>query len=1114
MVCGLYMPLWAQAPVEVPDVIPPSPTSAALGKYGDVPTDLHHGTPNISIPLYEIVVDDIRVPISLSFHASGHKVGEQASWVGLGWSLNAGGVVNRSMRGKPDEDGYFGTMTEILDFEQRDLLQYLWKWHRPDNLDYLQQEYLKKLASEVTELLIKLAATNPGSAQYAQVSQEFDEKVQEYEDYRDDLATAIPLPDEYFEMKDWMYNVTIQNSDTKADIFRYNFPGGSGKFMFKADESIVQIPYQDHLITPLNLNAPCSNCIGTLGGFRIVNTEGVEYRFNQEETTEVQYPQDVPVTEPNQYESSWYLDHILSGKSGKLVSFHYSTVQPEYADRLFSQSITEVVHGPSVESTNLNPVETVLINRVRYLTSVTWEGGTVEFITAPGRFDRVDGAGNILKEVIIKDKGDNIIKSYVLEYNNGDTNIHTTSANYLDNHLQLTSVTEKNRDGDLMPPYEISYFPNVPSRDSKARDHDGFYNGIENNPHLVADYINVNGVHVTGADRSPYALLSRAGMVQQLKYPTGGHTKFDYENHDINSSGLNYETNSSVIFVEKCDVDDILFPDLGIIGLECIDTKTEYITIPADAVNSKIFINSSYGITNPSINDPNDFYVRIYDSSNTLIFSQSSFENTVNSDILPVDETYRIELHSNIEYTKISFRLEFDIPVAGPNTIMFGGLRIAAITDYAKDSNGIIRQVKKKEYEYVNRLLGGVSSGMPLTRISPDYTNEVYKYIDWQTGLYLYRTHSSSVSSFELFGGGQVVYLEVREKEVGNGFTDYIYSNQRDDSDVILMELPFGQSSVISGYPQSMSLSSSAWKRGHLLEQKVYNESEELKSWLQNDYSYVLIDSTKSFSYETVYDDLPPSQIFSWSIDRQNSGWARLNSTTTRTYEDGIENTMTVTNIYDSDSSFILPTGREHVLDGPNNYSETFLYLNDRINHIISPVTQISRYDDQDLLLSEDVYTYINGKVQSIEKYIGNSTAPNYTTTLSEYNGLKPSYVEDPSGVDMVYLWAYDETLPVARISNATYTEITTALGTDLTVLESSFDNAWIKARLLSLQGSLSSLQNMTIYLHQQGVGLTETIDENGRSTYYIYDSFNRLLHVKDHEGNYLQQYEYNYEND
>jgi hypothetical protein len=101
------------------NVIPPSPTAAALGKYGEIPVSLYTGVPNISIPLYEINEGDIKLPISLSYHASGIKVEEIASNVGLGWSLNAGGVITRTVRGADDDGrdgqvGYFYAHTNLI----------------------------------------------------------------------------------------------------------------------------------------------------------------------------------------------------------------------------------------------------------------------------------------------------------------------------------------------------------------------------------------------------------------------------------------------------------------------------------------------------------------------------------------------------------------------------------------------------------------------------------------------------------------------------------------------------------------------------------------------------------------------------------------------------------------------------------------------------------------------------------------------------------------------------------------------------------------------------------------------------------------------------------------
>ena len=86
----LIHPLWGQGQVNIQTPIPNEPTAAALGEYGEVPVSLHTGVPNISIPIFEVKGKKLSLPISLSYHAGGIKVEEVASWVGLGWSLQAG----------------------------------------------------------------------------------------------------------------------------------------------------------------------------------------------------------------------------------------------------------------------------------------------------------------------------------------------------------------------------------------------------------------------------------------------------------------------------------------------------------------------------------------------------------------------------------------------------------------------------------------------------------------------------------------------------------------------------------------------------------------------------------------------------------------------------------------------------------------------------------------------------------------------------------------------------------------------------------------------------------------------------------------------------------------
>lgn len=81
----------------------PSPDAAALAKYAEAPVSLYTGTPEITIPIYEIKDHNLSLPVSLNYHGGGNKVEEAAPRTGLGWTLDAGGVVTRTIRGVPDD---------------------------------------------------------------------------------------------------------------------------------------------------------------------------------------------------------------------------------------------------------------------------------------------------------------------------------------------------------------------------------------------------------------------------------------------------------------------------------------------------------------------------------------------------------------------------------------------------------------------------------------------------------------------------------------------------------------------------------------------------------------------------------------------------------------------------------------------------------------------------------------------------------------------------------------------------------------------------------------------------------------------------------------------------
>lgn len=91
-----------QVPSFIRGIIPPSPQAAELARYAEYPVGYSSGIPSISVPLYEIRLGSFTLPISISYHASGSRPDQMPTCVGLGWSLNAGGAISRTILGKPD----------------------------------------------------------------------------------------------------------------------------------------------------------------------------------------------------------------------------------------------------------------------------------------------------------------------------------------------------------------------------------------------------------------------------------------------------------------------------------------------------------------------------------------------------------------------------------------------------------------------------------------------------------------------------------------------------------------------------------------------------------------------------------------------------------------------------------------------------------------------------------------------------------------------------------------------------------------------------------------------------------------------------------------------------
>ncbi len=202
---------------------PPSPNVMAMQKYGDIPVSAYTGIPDISIPIYTIKFKDITVPISISYHAGGIKVTEEASQVGLGWVLNAGGSISRNILGADDFNSATYFDNTILDFSNGQLVR--------DNVQ-----------TGCNLNMINASVPNQNTA--------YNYSILGY-------LTGSPV------------------KDFQPDQFYYNIPGHSGKFILKRNMQAVMQKQE-------NIQISCLAADGS--SWQIKSVDGYVYDFIDYET--------------------------------------------------------------------------------------------------------------------------------------------------------------------------------------------------------------------------------------------------------------------------------------------------------------------------------------------------------------------------------------------------------------------------------------------------------------------------------------------------------------------------------------------------------------------------------------------------------------------------------------------------------------------------------------------------------------------------------------------------------------------------------------------------------------------------------------------------------------
>lgn len=87
-----------------------SSNTAAGAQAATATVDYFTGIPSVSVPLFSYSGKGMKFNITAEYVGGGAKDGQEPSAIGLGWYLEAGGLITRTVRGTPDDISVYGFM--------------------------------------------------------------------------------------------------------------------------------------------------------------------------------------------------------------------------------------------------------------------------------------------------------------------------------------------------------------------------------------------------------------------------------------------------------------------------------------------------------------------------------------------------------------------------------------------------------------------------------------------------------------------------------------------------------------------------------------------------------------------------------------------------------------------------------------------------------------------------------------------------------------------------------------------------------------------------------------------------------------------------------------------
>lgn len=1049
-----YSQDFSNSQISNPTILPPDVSS--FQKVNFLPVSNYTGRANIEIPFYSIDLGGIKIPIGLSYNTSGVKLNDVASSVGLNWSLNAGGMISKMVRGIDDFSN------DYLYYHDIDTGSDNYYEKRLGFLSYNNNHPAPAGNPTTDDIPDDFIVNAPGiNLKYIHNRGDLNSFP-----YTPNTIDGVNQNGQYINLTDtipWDVAPFILNGsdDYKIDETYGNIELG----MFGINRSFTPSGgyYNRFWLANNGSFNPTYSRYG-INSISIKNDNGFQYIFDKIDSSQYVLNRDVNETNKtityndlgiqsvmfstNINLVGYHLSKIIDLKTNKFVEFQYETYTQTFSE-IIDNNVININYTPSVKYA-MPVAPKGLWNKfpkLNRLKKIIFDNGTVEF---GYNLDRQDVTGEkALTDITLYDKKNNQIKKAVLNFGYFQSPLEQTSP--FSKRLKLNDISIQGSNATISEKYRMTYNTTPLSiRIMAVTDAFGYNNGSANNfqynlvnnqytttPNPIAYFhpnkgqnsflpepISANAIYISG-NYSLTANLNycKSGILERIDYPTGGYTTLDYE---LNSFKLyNYEIQGGGLRVKEQKISE---------GNTIRTLKFEYKktdgTSSGAVVSSPKFIDFDY---NTNENAPLQSLV-----PNNLSTSEFNSWFSLVKNNFP---------KQHIELTNGCF-------VGYSRVKVFEDNKGYSLFEYTSPSTYPDTQADFVWFGYTSTPTGGtfpVFAKILLDngKLNFVFDNDVYRGKLLNQSIFNQQHQLLTETSYQYTDKLFKSMLAV--KTLDNIYQKYGWLSQQQ------YESPPEPAYQYGYFKQRRFLLTNVVEKeyfnGQLITKNKDIEYDDNYSLVKKEY---ITDNLNSYRNEYYYpfDVINQSEFGMSNLIQTNRNSEKIRSYSFKNNEKVLEEKT----VYSAFSSLILPKQIKKFKSGSLNNSN-------EINSV-------------EITLRDNL-----GNICEVTDKIGKKTS---------------------------FIWGYNQTAIIAKIENASYSSISPSILSSLQSLSISGTELQLMGMLDTLRGAMTNAFT-TSYTYKPLVGISTIIDPKGDVLTYQYDVMGRLKSVRDKDNNIISENDYHY---